>query len=166
MIENTHSLGGTFGGSCQIHGELPLAASESESLPQLTDGREDASGLKSPIIKNPAYSHQYCPPEVHRSCFCVRFIAEHTKLQEDSTKVLSRDSHNCIMDLCMTFYILPNIGQRGLEVRCNGAGSTVFVDFHISCGRRNRWHYSAGAHTLRRPTANRSQMFGSCNVDQ
>lgn len=88
LFKFNNSLGGTFGGSCQIHGELPLAASESENLPQLTDGREDGSGLKSPIIKNPAYSHQYCPPEVHRSCFCVRFIAEHTKLQEDSTKVI------------------------------------------------------------------------------
>lgn len=77
---------GPFGGSCQIHGTLPLAQSESEDLPNLTD-EIDSTDIKSPVIKNPAYSHQYCPPEIHRSCFCVRFIAEHTKLQEDSTKV-------------------------------------------------------------------------------
>lgn len=87
-IINIISLGGNgpFGGSCQIHGTLPLTQSESEDLPNLTD-EIDSTDIKSPIIKNPAYSHQYCPPEIHRSCFCVRFIAEHTKLQEDSTKV-------------------------------------------------------------------------------
>ncbi|XP_056631012.1 acetylcholine receptor subunit alpha-like [Diorhabda carinulata] len=71
--------GATFGGSCQIHGPL------SSTLP-LTD-IEDESGLKSPILHNPAYSHSRCPPEIHKSCFCVRFIAEHTKMLEDSTKV-------------------------------------------------------------------------------
>lgn len=35
----------------------------------------------------PGFSHSACPPEVHRTCFCVRFIAEHTKMLEDSTKV-------------------------------------------------------------------------------
>ncbi|XP_050518810.1 acetylcholine receptor subunit alpha-like isoform X5 [Diabrotica virgifera virgifera] len=71
--------GGPFGGSCQIHGPLTGA------LP-LTDA-EDESGLKSPVLHNPAYSHSRCPPEIHKSCFCVRFIAEHTKMLEDSTKV-------------------------------------------------------------------------------
>ncbi|XP_050518811.1 acetylcholine receptor subunit alpha-like isoform X7 [Diabrotica virgifera virgifera] len=70
---------GPFGGSCQIHGPLTGA------LP-LTDA-EDESGLKSPVLHNPAYSHSRCPPEIHKSCFCVRFIAEHTKMLEDSTKV-------------------------------------------------------------------------------
>lgn len=80
--------GPLFGGSCQIHGPLQ---SESEEL-NLSDlggivtGGED---LKSPILKNPAFSHSMCPPEVHKSCFCVRFIAEHTKMLEDSTKVTS-----------------------------------------------------------------------------
>lgn len=43
--------------------------------------------VKSPIIKNPGYSHLHCPTELHRSCFCVRFIAEHTRMLEDSVKV-------------------------------------------------------------------------------
>lgn len=43
--------------------------------------------MKSPIMKNSGYSHQYCPVEIHRTCFCVRFIAEHTRMLEDSTKV-------------------------------------------------------------------------------
>ena len=43
--------------------------------------------VKSPIMKNPGYSHLHCPTELHRSCFCVRFIAEHTRMLEDSVKV-------------------------------------------------------------------------------
>lgn len=44
--------------------------------------------VKSPVLmRNPAFSHSRCPPEIHKSCFCVRFIAEHTKMLEDSTKV-------------------------------------------------------------------------------
>lgn len=85
---------GPFGGSCQIHGPIPMPQSESEELsttPIDAETGDHPSGIKSPIISNPpkppAFSHSYCPPEIHRSCFCVRFIAEHTKMQEDSTKV-------------------------------------------------------------------------------
>lgn len=49
-----------------------------------------STGLKSPLLNNPAFSHSKCPPKIHKSCFCVRFIAEHTKMQEDSTKVSSK----------------------------------------------------------------------------
>lgn len=92
----TYSLSrcGPFGGSCQIHGSIPMPQSESDDLSNIPDvdtgcgiGVGRSSGIKSPIINNPAFSHSRCPPEVHRSCFCVRFIAEHTKLLEDSTKV-------------------------------------------------------------------------------
>ncbi|PSN40224.1 Acetylcholine receptor subunit alpha-like protein [Blattella germanica] len=77
----TNSLvdGGPLSGSCQIHG--PAAVLQSESADELSDNN------KSPVLRNPAFSHSNCPPEVHKSCFCVRFIAEHTKMLEDSTKV-------------------------------------------------------------------------------
>jgi nicotinic acetylcholine receptor len=75
--------GGPFGGSCQIHGPVAVPHSESEEVP--VEG--DSSGIKSPVLRNPAFSHTRCPPEIHKSCFCVRFIAEHTKMLEDSTKV-------------------------------------------------------------------------------
>ncbi|KAK7868869.1 hypothetical protein R5R35_014193 [Gryllus longicercus] len=106
---------GPFGGSCQIHGPAgvagggagagangdapasPAPASESEEL-SLSGGAGGAGGAagsddappaaKSPVLlRNPAFSHSACPAEVHRSCFCVRFIAEHTRMLEDSTKV-------------------------------------------------------------------------------
>ncbi|KAM7362205.1 nicotinic acetylcholine receptor alpha4 isoform 2-T2 [Cochliomyia hominivorax] len=79
---------GPFGGSCQIHGPIPpLTQSESDDMTAVPDLEVGPSGLKSPILTNPAFSHSKCPPRVHRSCFCVQFIAEHTKMQEDSTKV-------------------------------------------------------------------------------
>ncbi|XP_008201498.1 nicotinic acetylcholine receptor alpha4 subunit isoform X1 [Tribolium castaneum] len=76
--------GGPFGGSCQIHGPVAIPHSESEDL---TVSAEADNGIKSPVLRNPGFSHSRCPPEIHKSCFCVRFIAEHTKMLEDSTKV-------------------------------------------------------------------------------
>ncbi|XP_044726955.1 acetylcholine receptor subunit alpha-like [Chrysoperla carnea] len=78
--------GGPFGGSCQIHGPVVgVPHSESEDLSMSCGGIDDE--IKSPVLRNPAFSHSRCPPEIHKSCFCVRFIAEHTKMLEDSTKV-------------------------------------------------------------------------------
>ncbi|XP_039289631.1 acetylcholine receptor subunit alpha-like isoform X1 [Nilaparvata lugens] len=97
------SLGGPFGGSCQIHGPVAQhatvgsllssaadgddAESEEMTLSALTASQHDDVIIKSPVLHNPAFSHSGCPPIMHKSCFCVRFIAEHTKMQEDSTKV-------------------------------------------------------------------------------
>lgn len=79
--------GGPFGGSCQIHGPVPSSIPPSQSEELTAEGGGSAD-IKSPVLlRNPAYSHSKCPPEVHKSCFCVRFIAEHTKMLEDSTKV-------------------------------------------------------------------------------
>ncbi|XP_075147158.1 nicotinic acetylcholine receptor alpha4 isoform X3 [Haematobia irritans] len=79
---------GPFGGSCQIHGPIPpLTQSESDDMTAVPDLEVGPSGIKSPILANAGFSHTKCPPRVHRSCFCVQFIAEHTRMQEDSTKV-------------------------------------------------------------------------------
>ncbi|XP_047526398.1 acetylcholine receptor subunit alpha-like isoform X2 [Pieris napi] len=66
-----------FGGSCVVHGSTEggvLGAPEEEALSPVPD-------------PPPGFSHSSCPPEVHKTCFCVRFIAEHTRMLEDSTKV-------------------------------------------------------------------------------
>ncbi|XP_071442315.1 acetylcholine receptor subunit alpha-like [Hetaerina americana] len=80
--------GSPFSGSCQIHGPLGSLTHLTSPLPA-GDGEEGGGrgGDKSPILRNPAFAHTHCPPEVHKSCFCVRFIAEHTKMLEESTKV-------------------------------------------------------------------------------
>ncbi|KYM85822.1 Acetylcholine receptor subunit alpha-like protein [Atta colombica] len=79
--------GARFGGSCLIHGPpLPPLHTECEDLS--VSGDAGIEEVKSPALRSPpVFSHSRCPPEVHRSCICVRFIAEHTKMLEDSTKV-------------------------------------------------------------------------------
>ncbi|XP_041564446.1 uncharacterized protein LOC108150545 isoform X4 [Drosophila elegans] len=79
---------GPFGGSCQVHGPvLPLTHCSSDEIAAVPDIDTGSLRIKSPLLNNPAFSHSKCLPKIHKSCFCVRFIAEHTKMQEDSTKV-------------------------------------------------------------------------------
>lgn len=83
---------GPFGGSCQIHGPISMESEEITMSMSTLDvdpppPATQPDRVKSPIIKNPGYSHLHCPTELHRSCFCVRFIAEHTRMLEDSVKV-------------------------------------------------------------------------------
>lgn len=82
---------GPFGGSCQIHGPISMESEEITMSMSTLDVDPppitQPDRVKSPIIKNPGYSHLHCPTELHRSCFCVRFIAEHTRMLEDSVKV-------------------------------------------------------------------------------
>ncbi|CAB3381709.1 Hypothetical predicted protein [Cloeon dipterum] len=86
------SASGSLRGSCQIHGPPPGSPPLVLTPPPLDSvmgpgvAADDAED-KSPVLNNPAFSHTNCPPEVHKTCFCVRFIAEHTRMLEESTKV-------------------------------------------------------------------------------
>ena len=40
-----------------------------------------------PLGPAPPYDHSNCSDQMHRSCACVSFIAEHTKAREEATKV-------------------------------------------------------------------------------
>ncbi|XP_053604027.1 acetylcholine receptor subunit alpha-like isoform X1 [Plodia interpunctella] len=73
-----------FGGSCVVHGSAEGAPGELGGLPGPASEEETLSPVPDPP---PGFSHSACPPEVHKTCFCVRFIAEHTRMLEDSTKV-------------------------------------------------------------------------------
>lgn len=89
---------------CQIHGSMPIQQSESDDLSNMPD--IDEAAIKGSMNSAPAFSHSKCPPEIHRSCFCVRFIAEHTKLLEDSTKVselFNDSSHHYPLKYCHPF---------------------------------------------------------------
>lgn len=83
--------GARFGGSCLIHGPpLPPLPLHTECEDLSVSGEAGIEEVKSPVLRSPpAFSHSRCPPEIHKSCICVRFIAEHTKMLEDSTKVIS-----------------------------------------------------------------------------
>lgn len=85
--------GARFGGSCLIHGPpLPPLPLHTECEDLSVSGEAGIEEVKSPVLRSPpAFSHSRCPPEIHKSCICVRFIAEHTKMLEDSTKVISID---------------------------------------------------------------------------
>ncbi|CAG9795064.1 unnamed protein product [Diatraea saccharalis] len=81
---DTTSMGESnrFGGSCMVHGSnegvgpglAGMTAPDDETLSPVPD-------------PPPGFSHSACPPEVHRTCFCVKFIANHTRMIEESTKV-------------------------------------------------------------------------------
>ncbi|XP_067207028.1 acetylcholine receptor subunit alpha-like isoform X6 [Linepithema humile] len=81
--------GARFGGSCLIHGPpLPPLPLHTECEDLSVSGDAGIEEVKSPALRSPpTFSHSRCPPEMHKSCICVRFIAEHTKMLEDSTKV-------------------------------------------------------------------------------
>lgn len=75
-----------FGGSCMVHGSSEVGAPAGRG--GVTAGTGSEEEALSPVPDPPVgFSHSACPPEVHRTCFCVRFIAEHTRMLEDSTKV-------------------------------------------------------------------------------
>ncbi|XP_031766040.1 acetylcholine receptor subunit alpha-like isoform X2 [Galleria mellonella] len=78
-----------FGGSCVVHGSSEGAAGLGLSSTALggAPGPADEDTLSPVPDPPPGFSHSACPPEVHKTCFCVRFIAEHTRMLEDSTKV-------------------------------------------------------------------------------
>lgn len=101
---NSLSRSAPFSGSCQIHGSMPMPQSESDDLSNMPDIDNGSGGMKSPIMNNPAFSHSRCPPEVHRSCFCVRFIAEHTKLLEDSTKASVRNEFIFLFSIFLSIF--------------------------------------------------------------
>ncbi|XP_013190244.1 acetylcholine receptor subunit alpha-like [Amyelois transitella] len=73
-----------FGGSCVVHGSTEGGPGGLGGLPGPASEEETLSPVPDPP---PGFSHSACPPEVHKTCFCVRFIAEHTRMLEDSTKV-------------------------------------------------------------------------------
>lgn len=83
----------TFGSSCRIHG--PFVMSHSTDTEEITAEMLD-NGINAshsiPVIADPTFSHVDCPLEMHRSCLYVRFIAEHTRMLQDSTKVRVVDS--------------------------------------------------------------------------
>lgn len=71
------------GGSCRIHGPAHSLMSDEASMTEMTTDCSKSSIL----LRSPGFLHSSCPPAMHKSCFCIRFIAEHTKITDDATKV-------------------------------------------------------------------------------
>jgi len=74
---------------CRVHG-FPTSSSRRNSILV----REDPTSTHLRYLGTAAASaqlhsghHAKCTADLHRSCFCVRFIAEHTRLKEESLRV-------------------------------------------------------------------------------
>lgn len=100
--------------TCRIHGANNIhqhpddpqqPQTEDGQTPQTDIGATTDPYMVSQVTANPATADQksptyrsnlahdlsQCSAEVHRACWCVNFIAEHTRLKEDSTKVRLTD---------------------------------------------------------------------------
>ena len=79
-------------GSCKVHGHPipPPPPPPDESLLMGARGAgllgDRMMGMSPPSCRNPSHSHSYCP-EVHRAFEGVKFIAEHTRKEEESIRV-------------------------------------------------------------------------------
>ena len=80
---------------CKVHGTSILLQDEEDETDALNPLALDAqsSGCSSPRppispSQMPPYDHSNCSAQLHKSCACVNFIAEHTKAREEATKVI------------------------------------------------------------------------------
>ncbi|KAL7646558.1 UNVERIFIED_CONTAM: hypothetical protein RMT77_001809 [Armadillidium vulgare] len=73
---------GAFTTTCRIHGSTNIH--EGTFPPMDVPEKEDPFGAFRAGVN---HNYQHCNPDVHRTCWCVNFIAEHTRLKEGSTKV-------------------------------------------------------------------------------
>ncbi|KAF2367681.1 Neurotransmitter-gated ion-channel transmembrane domain [Trinorchestia longiramus] len=88
--------------TCRIHGSNNIhqqdqtgqtdpadpAQNEGGTTDPFTTTQVAGGNAKSPTFRSSlAHDLSHCSAEVHRACWCVNFIAEHTRCKEDSTKV-------------------------------------------------------------------------------
>ena len=87
--------------SCQVHGQQSFL-NEGPGIDTLDLEHRRASGV--PLLG--------CHPDVHRTCWCVSFIAENTRIKENSNKVgtsAAADLHPAVPStsvLCILHYAL------------------------------------------------------------
>lgn len=106
-------------------------------------------------------------PELHKAMDGVTYIADHTKKEEESTRVSRRRVQKNLLSMEITFKSLSfcfsffsdtlssQIGERRLEICGDGTRSFIFMDFHDSCCCRHRRYHPASTHIIRQPNANR-----------
>lgn len=74
----------TYTSTCRIHGSKTI--NESTLLPMETSMENTRLHIDtSKYHDHKAFHH--CTPDVHRTCWCVNFIAEHTRIKDGCTKV-------------------------------------------------------------------------------
>lgn len=89
----SETVGGPTESICRIHG-YPSAGSRNNSISNRNDVTAHQEFLSGPSSNSRFAApfqgphHGRCTADLHRSCFCVRFIAEHTRTKEESLRVL------------------------------------------------------------------------------
>lgn len=92
-------------------------------------------------------------PELHKAMDGVTYIADHTKKEEESTKVhlllLYQSFSTYKTDIIFAIKFLFCLGERRLEICSNGIRSTILMDIYNSrCCWYSRYNITS-AHTLR-----------------
>lgn len=156
-------------GNCKIHGMPPpppppghTTPSRASSHPLLrstelpdtdldgdTEGEEGGAGGVGPEPRRRDRSGGCWinSPEVTKAVEGVRFIAEHTRREEESIRVRKmRDFRsNEGNKECGLNGVLSIEGERRLEICGNGVGSFILMDIYTSCPGRNGGYYSPGS---------------------
>ncbi|KAF2885300.1 hypothetical protein ILUMI_20866 [Ignelater luminosus] len=97
--------------ACRIHGTTPPPTFSANLADDL--GTELGPGILEDALCRGGHSWHHCP-EVHKAIDGVRFIADHTKREEDSTRVswiylrLSREARNLYPFRIVHFLIESN----------------------------------------------------------
>lgn len=70
---------------------------------------DDCGSPRPPLSPSamPPYDHSNCSAQLHKSCACVNFIAEHTKAREEATKVRTdawEERRSCIFQYIYIMY--------------------------------------------------------------
>lgn len=95
--------------ACRIHGTTPPPSFSANLVEDL--GSELGAGLLEDVLCRGKHSWHNCP-EVHKAIDGVRFIADHTKREEDSTRV------SIHVWGCKTFYCRILVNHRSSS-RCD-----------------------------------------------
>ena len=83
-LSSHHQLGGPPSPTVNHCPPSPLGG---RRLMGLEDGDSECPSPEPPGPPAPPYDHSNCSNHLHKSCACVNFIAEHTKVREEATKV-------------------------------------------------------------------------------
>lgn len=111
--------------------------------------------MTSPICRK-VHQWHHCP-ELHKAIDGVKYIADHTKKEEDDTRVgkqLKCVQQELIIlmsfgeDFPVDYFIMVLLGEGRLEIRGYGARQAFPMDFHVGSVSRHGWNYSTSANAL------------------
>lgn len=92
-------------------------------------------------------------PELHKAIDGINYIADQTRKEEESTRVICRFRllymYPAYIEKIYLHTFASLVGERGLEVRGNGPGPAIPVDLYVGGAGGISWHHFAGAYAVR-----------------